>query len=128
MGKKFIAAAAAALAVAAPAVVPAGASAMTFSQHEAVSSAQDYLSTQAFSKSGLYQQLYSSYGEGFSKRDAWYAVTHIRVNWYRQAVKSAHEYLSTSHFSKSGLYQQLVSSYGEGFTPAQARYAVNKVY
>jgi hypothetical protein len=102
---------------------------MTAAQQQAVESARNYLSTgSGFSRAGLIQQLSSSYGEGFPKAVAIFAVDHLHVNWNEQAVKSARNYLSTgSGFSRAGLIQQLSSSYGEGFTHAQAVYAANKV-
>ena len=99
---------------------------LTAGQEQAVGSAQDYLSTQAFSKTGLIGQLSSKYGEGFSKADATFAVNHIKVNWNEEAYKSAKDYLRTQHFSHAGLVSQLSSSYGEGFTRAQAEYGVKK--
>jgi hypothetical protein len=99
----------------------------TVSQQQAIGSAKDYLSTQAFSRKGLIKQLSSKYGEGFSRADATFAVNHIQVNWNNEAVQSAKEYLSTEHFSRAGLIEQLSSPYGEGFTAAQATYAANHV-
>lgn len=101
--------------------------ALTVSQQNAIASAQDYLSFQAFSKRGLIDQLSSRYGEGFPEADAVFAVNHIEVDWYEQAVKSAKDYLSFQSFSRSGLIRQLDSNYGEGFTHDQAVYAVNQV-
>ena len=99
----------------------------TMSQQQAIGSAKDYLSFQAFSRKGLIQQLSSKYGEGFSRADATFAVNHIQVDWNKEAVQSAKDYLSTQHFSRAGLIEQLSSSFGEGFTEAQAIYAVNHV-
>jgi hypothetical protein len=99
----------------------------TMSQQQAIGSAKDYLSTQAFSHKGLIKQLSSKYGEGFSRADATFAVNHIQVNWNKEAVQSAKDYLSTQHFSRAGLIQQLSSPYGDGYTMAQAIYAVNHV-
>src|SRR5205809_5490895 len=53
----------------------------TVSQQNAIRSAQEYLSSQAFSYTGLISQLSSKYGEGFAKADAVFAVNHIQVNW-----------------------------------------------
>jgi hypothetical protein len=92
----------------------------TASQEQAIGSAEDYLSTGAFSKSGLIDQLVF---EGFTKADARFAVAHITVNWNEQAALSAKSYLETSHFSRSGLISQLEF---EGFTHAQAVYGANK--
>jgi Host cell surface-exposed lipoprotein/Protein of unknown function (DUF732) len=99
----------------------------TVSQQNALSSAQDYLSMQAFSKAGLIDQLSSKSGEGFPKTDAVWAVNHLHVSWFKEAVKSARDYLSMQSFSRSGLIDQLSSPYGEQFTVAQATYAANKV-
>lgn len=100
----------------------------TVSQQQAIGSAQDYLSSEpGFSKAGLIAQLDSKFGAGFSKKDATFAVNHIKVNWKQQAVDSAKSYLQTSHFSRSGLISQLDSKYGGQFTLAQATYAANKV-
>ncbi len=78
---------------------------------------------QGFSRAGLMDQLTSSYGEGFSRRLAVWALAHVRVNWNQQAVISAKGYLRSGQgFSYNGLVSQLESPYGEQFTPAQARY------
>lgn len=112
----------------APAQAPA-APAMTGAQSQAVQSAQGYLSDgQGFSQEGRLQQLTSSYGEGFAKADAQFAINYLHPNWDAQAVESAQGYMNDGQgFSRSALTQQLTSSYGEGFTQAQANYAVNKV-
>lgn len=102
---------------------PAG----TLSEREALQSAQEYISMEAFSKAGLIDQLSSSAGEGFPKADAVWAVKHLHVSWFAEAVKSAKDYLSMEAFSRSGLIDQLSSSSGEGFTYAQATYAADKV-
>jgi Host cell surface-exposed lipoprotein len=96
---------------------------------QAVESAQNYLSIGGgFSRAGLIKQLSSSYGEGFPRAVAIFAVDHLQVNCDQQAVKSAKNYLSTGGgFSRAELIQQLSSSYGEGFTHAQAVYAANQV-
>jgi outer membrane PBP1 activator LpoA protein len=88
-------------------------------QDNAVQAAQDYLGSQAFSRSDLISQL--KY-DGYSQAEAVYAVNHISVDWYEQAAESAKEYLSSQPFSRSDLISQLEY---DGFTPAQARYGVN---
>src|SRR3954451_17447255 len=102
---------------------------MTVAQQQAVESAHSYLSGGGgFSHAGLIKQLTSSYGEGFPKAVAIFAVDHLYVNWNEQAVESAKSYLSGGGgFSHAGLIKQLTSSYGEGFTHAQAVYAANQV-
>src|SRR4051812_19040412 len=64
--------------------------ATTSGQRNALGTARNYLEYQAFSKKGLISQL--KY-EGYSTRDAKWAVNHVHANWYRQAVKKAEEYL-----------------------------------
>jgi len=101
----------------------------TVAQQQAIDSAESYLAEgQGFSKAGLYQQLHSKYGEGFSAQLARFAVNHIKVNWFRQAVLSARSYMQTEPgWSYSGLVQQLDSPYGAQFTPHQAAYGARKV-
>jgi Host cell surface-exposed lipoprotein len=94
----------------------------------ALESAQNYLSLSGFSKQGLYEQLSSAAGEGFTPSEAQYAVDHVRVDWNKEAVESARNYLEISPMSRQELIEQLSSSAGEGFTYEQALYAVNKVY
>jgi hypothetical protein len=94
----------------------------------ALESAESYLAMSGFSKQGLYEQLSSSAGEGFSQAEAQYAVDHVDADWNKEAVESARSYLDMSPMSRNELIEQLSSSAGEGFTYQQAVYAVNKVY
>jgi hypothetical protein len=94
----------------------------------ALQSAESYLELSGMSKQGLYQQLSSSAGEGFTPAEAQYAVDHVDADWKQEAVQSARSYLELQPMSKNELIQQLSSSAGEGFTYEQALYAVNKVY
>jgi hypothetical protein len=91
----------------------------TTSQSNAVQKAQEYLDYQAFSRSGLIDQLVF---EGFSTEDATYGVDAVSPDWNDQAAKKAAEYLDYESFSHSGLVEQLVF---EGFTPEQAEYGVS---
>lgn len=106
---------------------PPAAPTLTTGQQQAVGAAKDYLDFFAFSRPWLIEQLSSSYGSGFSKADATFAVDHLNVNGTEQAVLSAKEYLRTSHFSRAGLIQQLSSAYGSKVTRAEATYAADKV-
>jgi hypothetical protein len=116
------------LGLAAPIVLAtAPADASVRSRQQAVGAAKDYLRYSAFSRQGLIDQLDSRYGSGFTKADATYAVSHIKVSWYAQATRSARAYLRYMHFSRAGLIQQLESPYGAQFTHAQAVYGVNHV-
>lgn len=94
---------------------------VTKSQKQAVGKAKDYLRYIHFSKKGLIEQLRY---EGFSRKDATYAVNHIKVNWNKQAAGTAKDYLKYMHFSRSGLIEQLEY---ERFTRSQAVYGVKKV-
>jgi hypothetical protein len=94
----------------------------------AMASAESYLEMMGFSYQGLYQQLSSAAGEGFTEAEAQYAVDHVDVDWNQEAVESARSYLEMMPMSRSALIDQLSSSAGEGFTYEQAVYAVDKVY
>lgn len=93
----------------------------TLSQQNAVRMANSYIDYDAFSKSGLVEQL--KY-EGFSNEDATYAVDKIQVDWQEQAVMMAENYLDYDSFSRSGLIEQLKY---EGFSGEQATNAVNEI-
>ena len=110
------------IAVLAALSLASSAQASTAGQRNALSSAQEYLSSQAFSKSGLVKQLEF---EHFSRSEAHWAVAHVHVSWNAQAVKSAKEYLRSSSFSRQSLIEQLEF---EGFTHSQAVYGVRKAY
>jgi hypothetical protein len=109
----------------APVATTPAAPAMSAAEQQAVDSAQSYLSMgSGFSQSGLFKQLTSSAGEGFTAADATFAINYLKPDWNAQAVESAKGYLAMGGFSRSGLIEQLTSSAGEGFTEAQAEYAV----
>jgi colicin import membrane protein len=93
----------------------------TVSQENAIRTAQDYLDSSGFSRSGLIDQL--KY-EGFSAKDAQVAVGSMKVNWNVEADQSAKDYLDSSGFSRSGLIDQLLY---EGFTKGQATHGANSV-
>lgn len=94
----------------------------------ALAAAESYLALSGMSKKGLYRQLSSEAGEGFTAAEAQYAVDHVDADWKQEAVESARSYLEISPMSRSELLQQLSSDAGEGFTYEEAVYAVNKVY
>lgn len=94
---------------------------ITVAQENAIESAQDYLDYTAFSRSGLIDQL--EY-EGYTTKDATFAVDYLDVNWNQQAATSAQDYLDYSSFSRTGLIDQLIY---EGFTREQAIFGVNAV-
>ena len=77
------------------------------------------------SKSGIYKQLTSEYGEGFTAEEAQYAIDNIVVDWNANALEKAKSYQTTMNMSKSRIYEQLTSEYGEGFTAEEAQYAID---
>ena len=78
------------------------------------------------SKKGVYDQLTSSYGEGFSADAAQYAIDNMTgVDWNENALAKAQEYYTGMSMSKSAVYDQLTSEYGEQFTASEARYAID---
>ena len=100
---------------------------ITKAQREALEAAESYLDSGHFSKKGLEDQLTSEYGEDFSKKDAAYAIKHVKADYNAEAREAAESYLDSGHFSHNGLTQQLSSAYGEQFTKAQAAQAVKSV-
>lgn len=93
----------------------------TLGERQAVRAAQNYINFQAFSRSGLIEQLEF---EGYSRAEAEYGVANITVDWNEQAALSAQAYLEYSNFSRSGLIEQLEF---EGYTSSQAQYGANAV-
>lgn len=94
----------------------------TMGEKNALAKAEEYLSTMAFSKSGLAEQL--EY-EKFEASEIEYAIENCGANWKEQAALKAQEYLDSMSFSKQDLIDQLKY---EGFTTKQAEYGVDKVY
>ena len=78
------------------------------------------------SKKGVYDQLTSSYGEGFSADAAQYAINNMTgVDWNANALEKAKQYYYNMSMSKSAVYDQLTSEYGEQFTASEAQYAID---
>ncbi len=94
---------------------------LTVSQENAIRKAESYLDVSGFSKEGLVEQLEF---EGFSNKDAAFAVNNIDVDWNEQAARKAENYLDVSGFSRQGLIEQLEF---EGFTAKQAAYGAKSV-
>jgi phage tail sheath protein FI len=101
-------------------------STMTQQQKSAAEEANQYLSTEAFSRQGLIDQLDSPNGGGYSVSDATVAVDSLTTNWNTEAVQAAKEYLKTEPFSCNDLIQQLDSPEGGEFTVAQATYGAQQ--
>ena len=100
---------------------------ITKAQREALEAAESYLDSGHFSKKRLFKQLTSEYGEDFAKKDATYAIDHVKADYNAEARQAAESYLDSGHFSRSRLMTQLTSEYGEQFTKAQAAQAVKSV-
>lgn len=78
------------------------------------------------SRKAVYNQLTSSYGEGFSTDAAQYAIDNMTgVDWNANALAKAQEYYTGMSMSKSAVYDQLTSEYGEQFTASEAQYAID---
>ena len=97
----------------------------TMEDKNALAKAEVYSSTMHMSKSRIYRQLTSSYGEGFPPEAAQYAVDHLVADYKANALEKAKDYQTTMNMSKSQIYNQLTSNYGEGFTAEEAQYAVD---
>ena len=91
----------------------------------ALKKAESYSSTMHMSKAGIYKQLISEYGEGFTAEEAQYAIDNIKADWNANALAKAKDYQSTMSMSKSAIYKQLTSEYGEEFTAKEAQYAID---
>ena len=97
-------------------------------EHEsALKKAQMYSDTMYMSKSGLFQQLTSEYGEQFSEEAAQYAVDSVKADWNKNALKKAEQYSETMFMSKAGIFSQLTSEHGEKFTEEEAQYAIDNI-
>jgi RNA polymerase subunit RPABC4/transcription elongation factor Spt4 len=97
----------------------------TTGQKNALKKAESYSSTMHMSKAGIYKQLTSEYGEGFTAEEAQYAIDNINADWNANALAKAKSYQSSMSMSKSAIYEQLTSEYGEEFTAEEAQYAID---
>lgn len=79
------------------------------------------------SKSGIYDQLTSEYGEQFPADAAKWAVDNLDADYNKNALEKAKSYQTNMHMSKAEIYDQLTSEYGEQFTADEAQYAVDNL-
>lgn len=93
----------------------------------ALSKATTYSDMMHMSKAGIYDQLTSEYGEGFSAEAAQYAIDNVVADWKANALESATSYNDMMPMSYKGLLNQLTSEYGEQFTQEEAQYAVDNL-
>lgn len=97
----------------------------TMEDKNALAKAESYSSMMHMSKAAIYDQLTSSYGEGFPAESAQYAVDHLVADYKANALEKAKDYQKSMNMSRSAIYEQLTSSYGEKFTAEEAQYAVD---
>ena len=97
----------------------------TMGQKNALKKAESYSDTMHMSKAGIYKQLTSEYGEGFTAEEAQYAIDNMEADWKANALAKAKSYQSMMSMSKSAIYKQLISEYGEEFTAEEAQYAID---
>lgn len=90
----------------------------------ALNKAIAYANTMNMSKSAIYNQLVSEYGEKFSTAAAKYAIDNIKVDWNLNALAKAKNYQKTMNMSPASIRDQLMSQYGEKFTKSEADYAI----
>ena len=93
----------------------------------ALRKAKIYADTMNMSKTGIYDQLTSEYGEKFTVEAAQYAIDNITVDWKENALKKAKSYQETMSMSPAAIYDQLTSEYGEKFTAEEAQYAIDNL-
>lgn len=93
----------------------------------ALKKASLYSNEMHMSKTGLYKQLISEYGENFSEEAAQYAIDNVGSNWKENALKKAILYQDEMAMSPNAIYEQLISEYGEQFTKEEAKYAIDNL-
>ncbi len=91
--------------------------------------AEQYYSLMHMSKTAIYNQLTSEYGEQFPDDAAQYAVDKLdeTADWNDAALQKAISYQDQMSMSSSAIYDQLTSEYGEQFTAEQAQYAIDNL-
>lgn len=91
----------------------------------ALRKATSYATTMDMSKAGVYDQLTSDYGEGFSPEASQYAIDNLTdINWNENALAKAKDYQNEMDMSPDSISEQLTSDYGEKFTSDEAAYAL----
>lgn len=93
----------------------------------ALSKANDYSNIMYMSKTAIYDQLISDYGEKFTPAEAQYAIENTGADWNFNALQKAKDYQTTMNMSAEEIRNQLTSEYGERFTLEEANYAVANI-
>lgn len=92
----------------------------------ALNKAESYANEMDMSKQGVYDQLTSDYGEGFTATAAQYAIDNLTdVDWNANALAKAKSYQEDQDMSTNEIQEQLTSADGEQFTQSQAQYAID---
>ncbi|MGV3244277.1 Ltp family lipoprotein [Staphylococcus sp. 11261D007BR] len=99
----------------------------TREQKSALKKAETYSNVMHMSKSGIYDQLTSEYGEQFPEDAAQYAIDNLDADYKKNALEKAKTYADDMNMSDNAIYDQLISSYGEQFTEEEAQYAVDNL-
>lgn len=98
----------------------------TAEERAALNTATDYASEMDMSKQGVYDQLVSSSGEGFTTEASQYAIDHLSgINWNANALATAKSYQKDMDMSQNEIMDQLTSKDGEQFTQSEAQYAID---
>jgi hypothetical protein len=90
----------------------------------ALTKAGTYSEIMHMSKTGVYDQLTSEYGEKFSAEAAQYAIDNVKADWNANALAKAKTYQEQMAMAPAAIRDQLISEYGEKFTPEEADYAI----
>lgn len=93
----------------------------------ALKKADAYANGMDMSKAGVYDQLVSEYGEGFSEEAAQYAIDNVEADWNENALQKAILYQDDMAMSPNAIRDQLISEYGEKFTEEEAQYALDNL-
>ena len=94
---------------------------LTNPQKNAVRSAKDWIEYSAYSRNNLIETL--SQSDGYTIRDATFAVDSLDINWAKQAKKAAKDWIEYSAYSRKNLIETLSQS--DGYTINDAAAAVD---
>ncbi len=94
---------------------------LTNPQKNAVRSAKDWIEYSAYSRKNLIETL--SQSDGYTIRDATFAVDSLDINWAKQAKKAAKDWIEYSAYSRKNLIETLSQS--DGYTIDDATAAVD---
>lgn len=90
----------------------------------ALNRAVKYSEKLSLSKSGIYDQLTSQYGDKYSNEAAQYAIDHLVTDYSKNALDRAKYYQLKMDMSPDAIREQLTSQSGDSFTSEEAEYAI----